>query len=111
MDEQTTALVVSLAVSLALAAHRVVMAFLRWLELRIAAASERSRRRELKRQRRESSGPLRLPRTNPHGIPQEFADEENTDMHELVELERRQAKTRRSPGERPPRRGTHHDSD
>lgn len=108
MDAETKALIISLALSLVLAAYRVIRAFLLWLELRIAAAAERSRRREVKRQRRESSGPKFLP--TPEAAPESF-DDEVTDMHELVELERETKKKRKSPGERAPRPGTHHDKD
>lgn len=92
--------------------------FLRWawlkaldrIELWIFASGERNRRREIKRQRRESSGPQYLPRSKSQpGVPQEFADEENTHPHDLIELERERRKERKSPGERAPRRGTHHD--
>lgn len=73
------------------------------MQLHIWASAERSRRRELKRARRESSGPkLVAPPAAPEPL-----DDEITDMHELVELERDHQ--RRRPGERAPRRGTHHD--
>lgn len=85
------------------------------LSIRFGASIERSRRRELKRQRRESSGPLTLP-TVGQAVPESFEDE-ITDMHELVELERKLRKSDRhrsqprgksvsdSPGYRGPSRG------
>ncbi len=110
LDPTTTTLVASVAAALALAAVRLIRACGRWLELRILAAAERSRRREVKRQRRESSGPWPLSTGEP-----EFVQEETTDMHELVELEQKHMQQRgkkrapTSPTERAPRRGRHHD--
>jgi hypothetical protein len=89
---------------LTLVGRYAVMRVAEWLEIRILAAAERSRRREVKRIRRESSGPHPLP----PAVPQEFEDE-TTDSHDLFELERKHRKARKVSTERAPRRGTHHD--
>lgn len=79
------------------------------LELHVMAAAERSRRRDQRERRRRE-----LPARRRESVPEPFEDEV-TDMHELVELER-EARARRdtdrqerSRGDRPPRPGTHHD--
>lgn len=116
MDTTIAALVAGLIVALLGAAIRLVRAVTRWLEIRIFASAERSRRRNLKRSRRESSG-LLLPSGRPaHEAAPENIDEETTDTYELVELEREQQRERERVrrerhrgGTRPPRRGTHHD--
>lgn len=89
---------------------------LRRIELYIAAAIERSRRREARRLRGDSSMQS-LPPARCAPSPNEFDDdEEDTDIHHLVELERQHRRSRRDTdrrrrraGERPPRPGTHSD--
>lgn len=115
MDPALTTVLVGLLIALVGAAHRLIRAGTRWIEVRIFASAERSRRRNLKRARRESSG-LLLPSGKP-AVP-EHIDEESTDTYELVELELEQqrerervTRDRRRGGTRPPRRGTHHDGE
>lgn len=77
------------------------------LELVILAAAERSRIRNGRRTK--SVIPPRRPQTH-----EEFAAEETTDIHELIDLERNERARRKTDrqsrrGERPPRPGTHHD--
>lgn len=122
MDLTVGALGLALLGALYIAARRLINAGTDWLELRIRASAERSRRRDLKRTRREEGSGLLLPSGKPASTP-EHIDEETTDMHELVELEREQERERRSQrasdqppfrmrlrgGTRAPRPGTHHD--
>jgi hypothetical protein len=82
------------------------------MEILIAALFERARIRD-ERKRRESSLPPMLPRA-PAGRQlgrspaDDFAEEESTDIHVLMDRERARRKTGRH--ERKPRPGTHHDS-
>jgi hypothetical protein len=83
----------------------------RELKIAIAALIERSRRRDNRQRRRESVQPVTR-RTPSQPVHEEWPDDESTDLHELMELERANARTRRDTqrrGERPPRPGTHHD--
>lgn len=114
MDPTVGALSIALLGALLIAARRIINAGTDWLEIHIRAAAERSRRRNLKRARRDSSQPeIALP--SGESAAPDHVDEETTDMHELVELERaeieRQRSSRRRGGTRAPRRGTHHDGE
>lgn len=92
-----------------------VLVLVVWLELRLirpvmqgvrevlAALLERERIRS-ERKREPSSPPPVLPETPATGIPH-LVREETTDLHEIIERQRRRG------GERPPRKGTHHDGD
>lgn len=85
----------------------------RELKIFLAAVIERSRRRDARR-RRESSAPPPMRRRD--AVPETFGEEEDTDLHALIDIERESQRARRKTdrqptrrGERPPRPGTHHD--
>ena len=101
MELHVDTLVVAVILVAALIAQFALL--LRWMRVFIPAAMERSRRRN----RRESSSPPPVRRRE--SVPDEWSDDDRTDLHYLVELEREKQRARRSRGERPPRPGTHHD--
>lgn len=83
----------------------------RELKLVIAAGIERSRRRN-----RRDSDEQQPQRRDRDGVVEAWGDEDTTDMHELIELERKRERVRRQTerqrlfrGDRPPRPGTHSD--
>ncbi len=87
--------------------------FRRKLELLLPALVERSRRRD-RRARRDSERPQLARRRDAQAVPEQWADDEDTDIHVLMDLERENQRARRKtgqhrPGERAPRPGTHHD--
>jgi hypothetical protein len=86
----------------------------RKLDIVLPALFERNRRRDSRRRKRESMHPHVIRRSPSQPVvADEWPEEESTDLHELMELERVQARARRDTdrrrGERPPRPGTHHD--
>lgn len=109
LDGNTLAIAGAIA-ALLLAEMRLLR---REMKIVLAALFERNRRRDA-RARRESSGPQLRRRSD--AVPENFAEEEDTDIHVLMDLERENQRTRRKtdrqfrrPGDRPPRPGTHHD--
>jgi hypothetical protein len=93
----------------------------RELKVFLPALIERSRRRDLRRMRSESQlqlpRPMALPGRRPSqpAVPAETWDDEDTDIHALMDIERESQRARRKTGrrsavgDRPPRPGTHHD--
>ncbi len=86
----------------------------RELKIAIAAIIERSRIRDDRRRRAESSQqPLTFRRApaQPAETPEVWPDDEDTDIHVLMEKERVRARrdTKNRRGERRPRPGSHHD--
>lgn len=82
------------------------------MRITIAAILERERIRDARR-RRESDQPItrsrhHQERPNLHAIPEEV-DSETTDLVKLIEIQREAASRPR--GDRPPRKGTHHDGE
>lgn len=113
LDGKTIAMVVMLAGVLILEMRLLR----RKLEIVLAALLERSRRRDARQRRRESmpppiAQPQSTRRTQPYPVvtpPDEWPDDESTDLHELMELERAQRHKPQRRGERPPRPGTRSD--
>jgi hypothetical protein len=80
----------------------------RELKIFLAALMERSRRRDSRARRESSAPPIRR---RAEAVPESF-DDEDTDIHVLMEIERASQRARRATqrrGERAPRPGTHHD--